>query len=330
MNGRPIALLCAGWLVGGCALPEPLTDEPDPKVDAHVPEVDPPDAVDGGPSGVDDDCITARVEGERLIVCGAHTFYLSVPPACVAGGCGVVVDVHGATMDGRMEDTNTDMRAIGVAHGYIVVQPNANPEPPLSMWFSPDDEAVVEFAERVLAVYDGDRRRVHVMGFSSGGYLTWRLLCAGEDLFASAAPAAAALGDDCGLWEGLYVGCHVGPGLTADILYMHGTRDAMVADSCADQQIAQTIAALAMGAPETVSSDAQHRWLRYRGAQGITFEVIRHDYQTSNPLLGGHCFPGGADPGDAPGQLFPFHCEGAAAFHWGEAAMAFFVAHPKE
>jgi hypothetical protein len=46
--------------------------------------------------------------------------------------------------------------------------------------------------------------------------------------------------------------------------------------------------------------------------------------------LEGHCHPGSHDPGDASGQLFPFGCLGNHAFAWGERAMEFFLAHPRE
>jgi hypothetical protein len=33
--------------------------------------------------------------------------------------------------------------------------------------------------------------------------------------------------------------------------------------------------------------------------------------------------------GGLPGQLFGFGCQGDSAFHWGRAAIEFFLAHPK-
>src|SRR4030095_6437555 len=41
-----------------------------------------------------------------------------------------------------------------------------------------------------------DANRVHVTGFSRGGFVTWRMACDHADLFASAAPAGASDGSD--------------------------------------------------------------------------------------------------------------------------------------
>jgi hypothetical protein len=58
-------------------------------------------------------------------------------------------------------------------------------------------------------------------------------------------------------------------------------------------------------------------------------EFLSHDYAADNAIIRGHCYPGSTDPGDAPGQLFPFGCEGRNGFVWGEIAMQFFIDHPK-
>jgi hypothetical protein len=37
-------------------------------------------------------------------------------------------------MTGKMEEANTGLAALGLKHGYLVVQPNAPGNPPLSSW----------------------------------------------------------------------------------------------------------------------------------------------------------------------------------------------------
>ena len=72
---------------------------------------------------------------------------VAIPPQCVTdGACGLIVDVHGLTMSGNMEDANTNMRALGAQYGYVVIQPNANPAPPSSMFVTPgDDDKIYAF-----------------------------------------------------------------------------------------------------------------------------------------------------------------------------------------
>ena len=105
---------------------------------------------DGTASG----CITDTSAGSRVFTCDGFKYDVTVPDACAAGGCGLVLDVHGATMSGKMEDANTDMRALGAKYGYVVVQPNANPAPPSSSWNpAADDPKVFAFFQDALAAF---------------------------------------------------------------------------------------------------------------------------------------------------------------------------------
>jgi hypothetical protein len=52
------------------------------------------------------------------------------------------------------------------------------------------------------------------------------------------------------------------------------------------------------------------------------------------PALGvaimGRCYPGSDDwVASEPDQLMAFGCSAPTAFHWGEEAIRFFMAHPK-
>lgn len=277
------------------------------------------------PAPLLDDCITAGEAGHHQFTCNDHDFDLELPAACLESACGLVVDVHGMTMDAAMEDANTRMRALGNAHGYIVVQPSAPGDAPLSYWDDADDDAVWDFLERTVGAFHVDPARIHFAGFSQGGSMTWRMLCAHSDVLASVAPAAACdvpLVPECAFEDG------EAPALAIPTFYMHGTADNIVAFDCAPGRIEAAIATWGLGSETVLSEDDQHLWKRWSGA--TTLEFVQHDYEARSGILGGHCYPGSDDiEGGLDGQLFGFGCDGATAFDWGEAVMAFFEAHPR-
>ncbi|MBK8719798.1 MAG: hypothetical protein IPN32_34540 [Deltaproteobacteria bacterium] len=144
------------------------------------------------PEPVPDDCITDVTAGHHAFVCDGLTYDVEVPAACLLAPCGMIVDVHGLAMSAQMQDSNTNMRALGQRYGYIVVQPNADPAPPLSNWIPGiDDPKVFDFMQRTAAAWHVDADRWHFTGFSQGGFMTWRFACAHADVLASVAPGAA-------------------------------------------------------------------------------------------------------------------------------------------
>jgi poly(3-hydroxybutyrate) depolymerase len=227
-------------------------------------------------------------------------------------------------MSGEQQNNNTRMRALGREHGYIVVQPNATPAPPLADWTALDDAAVLDFGERAAAAFHVDPRRWYFTGFSQGGFMSWRFACKYADRFAAIAPLA---------------GCSYGganaclldqvaelPGET-HILYSHGSLDTIVSGSCMGPQRDQVLNAYDLGDPEVLSTDAKHTRTRWTNPRGITFELIEHDYAAANTVIGGHCFAGSDDPGGAPGQYASYACAGQTAYDWGNAVVEFFDAH---
>lgn len=281
------------------------------------------------PPPVLDECIVDGNAGDHAFTCDDLVFDVSVPPQCLEQACGLIVDVHGFTMSGRMQDNNTNLRALGVERGYIVIQPNAQPNPPNASWNPAiDDDKIVAFTERAVAAYHVDAARVHFTGFSQGGFMSWRMVCNHADLFASIAPAAACASElgvpDCS-FEGEET-----PPASIPILYMHGTTDALVPFDCAEPRRDAVVRAFGLGPDaEMVSQSDGHTWTRHVGDAGAVLEFIVHDYAAAATLLRGHCYPGAIDPVDIPGQLFAFHCEEESSFVWGEAIIDFFEAHPK-
>ncbi len=297
------------------------TAEDTVSVDSNPTDTSPAvDAVDAPtPSG----CITEIAAGTRTFGCDGLKYDVTVPAACVAGGCGLVLDVHGATMSGKMEDNNTGLRALGDKYGYVVVNPNANPAPPSAAWKPDiDDAKVFAFLELALKTLAVDRNRVHMTGFSQGGMMTSRFLCRHADVFASVAPAA---GTGC-----TFKGSDT-PSREVAVLYLHGETDALVAYGLGTAQRDAAVAAWKLGPETTLASDGSHKWTRRTSPSGTVFEFIQHRYEASSFVLKGHCYPGSKDlKGGEPGQLFGFGCEGTNAFVWGEAVMKFFRDHPRK
>ena len=276
------------------------------------------------PPPVADDCITdVSAKPDHVFDCSSLKWNMSVPPACVTNACGLIFDVHGFTMSGKMEDNNTKLASLGAKNGFIVVNPNADPAPPLAGWVAADDDPkVFDFMQRTIKAFHVDPKRVHFTGFSQGGDMSWRFLCDHADVIASAAPAAfGQSADEKCFSKGK------APVRQIPILYMHGTKDALVNFSAAQAARDAVIAVWGLSKTATVSSDATHSWDRYTNAGGAVFEFIQHDY-TGGAIIQGHCYPGSTDPSGEPGQLFSFKCNQTAAFNWGEAVMQFFLAHP--
>ena len=286
-------------------------------------------------------CVTNIAAGHHAFSCSAITYEVEIPPACTGGGCGVVFDIHGATMNAAGMEKSTGLRVHGKDAGYVVVQPTA----PLTLignsWTPATDDAKVwTFAQQLLKALVIDPKRIHFTGFSQGGAMTWRMVCAHADVIASAAPIAAADGQSLTSTSPPFaLDCPFdsasSPSKQLPILQMHGTADGLVPFGKATQQRDAVIAKWSLGAPAVVSSDAKYSHTRYTSPSGTVFEFIQHDYLVPPPLvfvpLQGHCIPGGNDlPANASlGQTMYFSCAPPNAFAWGPRVMKFFLEHPR-
>jgi hypothetical protein len=273
----------------------------------------------GGGSPMPVGCVTDVSAGHHKPMCmGGIAYDLEIPAACAAGGCGLVLDMHGFTMTADQEDKGTQLRALGKQHGYVVVQPNAPGVPP--SW---DQVAhvplVFAFMTEVAQALLTDPKRAHVMGFSQGGGMTWRMVCAHADFFASAAPIGGLAGCE-------FVGANV-PSREVPVMQVHGRKDNVVNFGAIG--VPQREAALAYwgeGPGVVLEDDGAHKATRYLSAAGTPLEFWEHDYQAGSFILGGHCFPGGTDVGLSP---FQFGCADQNTFVYGAKAMQFFIDHPK-
>jgi hypothetical protein len=103
-------------------------------------------------------CVTDVSPGKRQVDCDGLTHDVTVPEACIDTQCGLILEVHGGTMNAKMEDNNTNLSMLGSAHGYVVVQPNA-----ANGLFdaTTDDAKVLAFAQTMISVFHLDPKRAH-------------------------------------------------------------------------------------------------------------------------------------------------------------------------
>jgi polyhydroxybutyrate depolymerase len=302
-------------------------------------------AVDAGPTPdagippVPTGCVTSVDAGHHVFACDGIDYDVELPSACVRGGCGVILDVHGYSMTAALEDKSTNLRALAGPRGFVVVQPTA----PLSLagrGWAPgvDDPKLWSFLDDVRASLHIDPKRVHATGFSQGGAMTWRLLCDHADELASVAPAAAADGATPSIGLFFYaLDCDFAgsdtPSREVPVLQGHGTLDSLVAYAKGVQQRDAALSEWDLGDPVVVSTDADHTRTRYTNARGLVYEFVSHDAVAylGSVYVGGHCLPGGNDsPANADlGQTLFFSCAPPHPFVWGQLVLDFFEAHPK-
>jgi poly(3-hydroxybutyrate) depolymerase len=186
---------------------------------------------------------------------------------------------------------------------------------------------VLALTARVMAVFSVDRRRVHITGFSQGGYMTWRMLCRQPNLFASFAPLAASVQNELRDEESTDPPC-VDSTTTLlaprPVLYAHGTADALVYFPHAEEAFETLRMAWGLTEQETLDAGEQYEVVRYSGDGPAVIEMMRHDLRTDyeDEIFGaweGHCFPGSDEP---------MGCGAGPA--WGEAVLRFFEDHPKD
>ncbi len=130
---------------------------------------------------------------KRVVRCDGIKYNLSVPSDCVAGGCGLIFDVHGYSMNGNSQNANTGLAELGREHNYVVVQPSANG----GSWGRSDYRKVHDFLLQNKTAWNIDANRIHFTGFSQGSIMTWEFVCKYPELIASAAPIAYQFRSSC-------------------------------------------------------------------------------------------------------------------------------------
>ena len=78
-------------------------------------------------------------------------------------------------------------------------------------------------------------------------------------------------------------------------------------------------AELQIGRLKVLADEPTYRWTRWTNEQGTVLEFVEFDWTT--PTGEGHCYPGGVGSGG---------CGIDTPIHYGEAALNFYIAHPKD
>lgn len=138
--------------------------------------------------------IECRVDGIDVV------YTLTVPPGCENGGCGLILDTHGMTMNANQQNAGTKLRQYGwTARQYgaptpfIVVQPNltdlfdreklldtdsiADPDQFSGGAYMNEIPNINYFVNHLIAVYRVNTARTHMYGFSRGGNTANALYC---------------------------------------------------------------------------------------------------------------------------------------------------------
>lgn len=140
----------------------------------------------------------------------------------------LVLNFHGFTSSGPLQQEGTKMNETAEREGFIVVYPNGLD----SSWNAGvccgrSAETEVDDVGFTRAVIEDmgargciDTARIYATGMSNGGFLSHRLACEAADVIAAAAPVAAVLGIDESACS---------PSRPISIIQLNGTADPLVA-----------------------------------------------------------------------------------------------------
>ncbi len=280
-------------------------------------------ATEAIPAPVANDCITDVTPGDHTFSCDGVTYLVLVDEQCTRLACGLIFDVHGATMSGLQQRDNTLLHEMAPKAGFIYVNPSATSENTGGTWnLDSDPPKVAQVLPKVVEAFHVNPKRIHVTGFSQGGFTTLHFLEHHNDILASAAPVAGALmGAE---WANATWNPRV------PMLVMNGISDLASTDENSQAMIDQIVAGLALQGGEEIEGDGHYSWKRWTGAD-MVLEYITHDYG-GQAVLAGHCIPGGIDVMGAANNfgLNATTCTtGDIKLHWGERVLQWFIDHPK-
>jgi pimeloyl-ACP methyl ester carboxylesterase len=275
---------------------------------------------------VADDCIKDVTAGDKTFTCSGLTFLVMVDPMCIQYACGVIFDIHGATMSGFQMRNNTLLYKIAPPMGYIVVNPSATADKTGGTWdLTNDPPKVADFFDRTIKAYHIDPARIHVGGFSQGSAMTFWFLQNHHDAIASAAPVSGAT-DVAWMTDSWQP--------RIPIFYENGTKDQASMIDSARTMVDNIVSQLMLTGGMEIAGDGHYSRKHWEGSGGMLFDYIEHDYG-GQAVLDGHCIPGGVDtadmqPDDLLGGINATTCTtGDIQINWGQLALQWYIDHPK-
>ncbi len=276
--------------------------------------------------------------GVRQYGCNSGTHYVvftvSIPKACKTVSCGLILDIHGATMNAAEENAGTNLQyygwkaaQYGASTPYIVIQPNLthlfdtqnDTLDPLSVVggaYNNEIPIIDQFVNNVIQALHVDNHRIHVHGFSRGAQTANVFYCNHSNLYASYAMTGG--GTTCAITKPLM--------MTNGLTDPNITLAALVTAAFAANR--QTVTSVVAEDPSwqtprlTYTSSGwvpvgKQSHIRY--TQGsLVLENVKHS-GASYPLAG-HCLPV-----TTPAQWLV--CQDT--FNLGENLIKFFIQNPK-
>lgn len=292
-------------------------------------------------------CIDDVSAGDHVYSCDGLRVDVTIPPlasTCPAEGCGIIVELHGDTGTGPLIDAHLRLRARAAPRGYIVVAPTGPAIGTInrttfagSSWSPKEDEKVVAITKLFAQVFKADPKRIHVTGFSRGGFMTWRLACDHSTLFASVAPGAAGNANTFLTVNQIEPTCFTAgrfPSRPIPILTLIGKTDVPVpyASMIAIKDAALTRYGIPAAALSLVEDDGAFVHVKSTKEGAPTVEWFDHTYETSPTGAAasakGHCVPGSTYDPNAAQYAYACNPTPASGFDWGAEVLAFFERTP--
>jgi len=291
-------------------------------------------------------CVTDVTPGNHTFTCDGLTVTAAIPnmlASCPPAGCGLILELHGDTGTGPLMDQHTDLLSRGATKGYVVIAPtgpaigtiNGTPYPG-STWTPSFDAKLVSITQTFASVFKPDAKRLHVAGFSRGGFAGWRLACDQSNLFASVAIGGAGNGAQMLVGGGPEATCFEGahyPARGLDMLMLIGRTDLAYPKMISLR--ANAISHYGLVAGDTTDVQAAtatviHQRSAHAGKPVV--EWFDHGYEVdptnADVLLHGakgHCIPGSKVP--LGSSQYNIACKAPTAVDWGAETLSFFEAH---
>jgi len=292
---------------------------------------------------------TLKIKGkEHNILCRGIRYYVFVPKKCALHSCGLIMDIHGYGMTAKSMENLDYLTKWGKE--YITIRPEDGVDKNWGTKQWDDLHKIEAFLRAAITMLRVDKRRVHVSGFSQGGFLTFNLLCRASDVICSIAPIGIPS-------DGKYVGgylngyvldpsarkhknCFVngkGPKVKRSIMYQQGKHDCFFQESTFHQTVSTIKHIYGLSSDyKKLSKGKGVDWKRYKKG-AIKFEAALYNYKVnlkwpSANLQGqpeiwqvaGHCIPSTKRKGK-PNDMIS--CGNKNGYTWGEEVLRFFRAN---